>query len=108
MQQKDISITVLIDEDRYELHTYEREYRNVMVLIQDNLCPDDFGECGGQGRCCTCLAEVLNKNIELPAPHGNEAATLAKHHVTGTSKRLSCHLLIDKKLNGLVIKLCRE
>lgn len=79
-----------------------------MALIQDNLCPDDFGECGGQGRCCTCLVEVFNKNIELPALHGNEAATLAKHHVTGTSKRLSCHLLIDKKLNNLEIKLCRE
>lgn len=106
MQQNDISITVLIEEDKYELHTYEREYRNVMALIQDNLCPDDFGECGGQGRCCTCLVEVINKNLELPASGRNEAATLAKHHVTGTSRRLSCQLLIDKKLNNLVIKLC--
>lgn len=104
MQQKDINITVIINDDQFVLQTYAREYRNVMALIRDNLYPEDFGECGGQGRCCTCLVKVMNKDIELPVPDGNEAATLAKHHVTDPNIRLSCHLMPEKNMNNLILK----
>lgn len=33
----------------YYFRTYEFEYRNLMVLLKDKICLDDFGQCGGVG-----------------------------------------------------------
>lgn len=102
---KDIEITVFINEEKYVLHTYAREYRNVMALILDHIYPDDFGECGGQGRCCTCLTQVVSTDVELPVPDGNEVANLAKHQVTDPAMRLSCQLMLNNNLNNLILKI---
>ena len=104
-EEKNIEITVLINDEKYVLNTYTREYRNLMVLIRDNIYLDDFGECGGMGRCCTCLVEVINKDVELPIPDGNEAANLAKHQVTASHIRLSCQLMLEEKLNNLIVRI---
>lgn len=104
LRTKDIKITVLINEEQFILHTYPNEYRNAMALIRDHLFPDDFGECGGMGRCCTCMIQVVSKDVALPFPDRNEAANLAKHQVSDSPIRLSCQLMVDESLNNLIVR----
>ena len=43
--------------------THSREYFNLMTLLKDRIYPQDFGECGGVGRCGACLVNLKNDKI---------------------------------------------
>lgn len=74
-----------------------------MVLINEKIFVEDFGECKGIGRCGTCLVSVHSENeweIER-----NEASTLAKTGVEGTDWRLSCQIMIDERLEKAIVSI---
>lgn len=97
--QRPRDIKILIDYDGVttEVLTYEGEYRNLMVLIRDKVFFGYFGECGGQGRCGTCVVEIIDAPPELHRYERNEAMTLQKNDITDTKYRLACQIYIDKK-----------
>lgn len=100
-----IKITVTHEGSEYEISTFPNEYRSLMMLIYDRLCPDDFGECLGMGKCATCLVEVLGKNENVTAFDRNELTTLQKHGIHNPRFRLSCQLQIDENIHGLKFKI---
>ena len=97
-----IHFTVVEDGLLHEITTSPREYRNLMVLLNDNIYLENFGECGGQGRCATCVVQVEGCEA-LQQFERNEAATISKADVSGEHYRLSCQVLIDDLLNGTTI-----
>jgi 2Fe-2S ferredoxin len=54
-----ISLTILYSSEEYKIQTYAGEYRDLKCLIQDRLFTDDFGQCGGMGRCGTCIVGLV-------------------------------------------------
>lgn len=102
-----IQLKILYEGEEYIIHTYQREYRSLMHLIQDKLYPFDFGECGGMGRCATCQVRlgqpVVNNSMDR-----NESSTLSKFDVTDPTIRLSCQLLVDKELDNIPITVISE
>ena len=98
--QRSRDIKILIDHDGVttEVLTFEGEYRNLMVLIRDKVFFDYFGECGGQGRCGTCVVEIIDAPEDLRHYEGNEAVTMKKNDITDTRYRLACQIDIDKTL----------
>lgn len=100
-----LSITILYDDEEINVKTYPGEYRNLMVLISDHIYADNFGECGGMGRCATCMAEIIFSDATLSESDRNEYTTLSKYNITDTNIRLTCQLNIDESLNNLKVRI---
>jgi 2Fe-2S ferredoxin len=107
VDRKVITITILFAGDEYAVNTYPGEFRNLMVLINDSIYLDGFGECGGQGRCGTCrvrLQGITNENTMVR----NEESTLGKMGLIKHGIRLACQVLITDALDGATITIADE
>lgn len=104
-EQELIHFTILYGGDVYPVSCRRGSYRSLMVFLRDQFFPDAFGECGGMGRCGTCIVALRQAETANFQRHRNEAGTLAKMGVLEGSKRLSCQILIDESLQGAQIEL---
>lgn len=109
LDKQHISFTVWESGIKHNIHTYSHEYRNLMVLLNDRIFPDHFGECGGQGRCATCMVKLSGSDgLMQLEQHGNEKTTLLKNGVTEENYRLACQIAVNDWLNGAKITLVEE
>ena len=106
MMQREKNITLFIEYNgnRQTVETFAGEYRNLMVLIKDQLWVEGIGECGGMARCGTCMVELLNAGDNLAVTDQKEAAVIKRTATTQSVIRLSCQILVDESLDGLQIK----
>ena len=88
-----------------EISTYDSEYRSLMELISDQCYTDCFGDCGGMGRCGTCMVKTENYISDEKTDESNEQRTLTKNGITEPNIRLSCKIQIDEKLNGATFEI---
>lgn len=100
-----IYFTVLDNNAKQVIQTYDGEYRNLMFLLRDKLYLDGFGECGGVGRCATCVIEARGISGNSAIMERNEPVTLGAMGYRDDDKRLSCQLFITKDLNGAEIEI---
>jgi 2Fe-2S ferredoxin len=100
-----IEFTGLYQGQEYYFRSYENEYRNLMVFLKDKICPDDFGQCGGIGRCGTCLVNISNTPCTVDKSYRNEQNTLSKMGINDPATRLACQVEIDENLNNVTIEL---
>lgn len=107
-QRTEITFSLLYNGEEQTVKTYAHAYRNLMVLISNTVYLDYFGECGGMGRCGTCLVKILHTPTDLSLLDRNEKATLYKTGVSDPAVRLSCQLLITDFLQGAVIEILNE
>lgn len=98
-----IEFTACYQGQQYNLQTYENEYRNLMVLLKDNICPEDFGQCGGMGRCGTCLVKIPGLPYDSADSIKNEQAVLGKMGIVGNTIRLSCQIQVNEDLKDTVV-----
>jgi len=100
------NITVLVNYDgaQYKLQTFTNEYRSLMMLIYDRIFTEGFGECLGMGKCGTCLIEIISQRMEPTAYERNEDTNLLRAGQINGNIRLACQLIIDEKMDGLVVK----
>ncbi len=97
-----ISLTILYLSEEYEIQTFSGEYRDLKCLIQDRLFTDDFGQCGGMGRCGTCIVRIdgLKKASGFIR---NEATTLNRLASGIDNVRLACQIPVDEGLSNMTI-----
>ncbi|HQW42588.1 MAG: 2Fe-2S iron-sulfur cluster-binding protein [Chitinophagaceae bacterium] len=107
-ERNEISITIINDGEQYSVKTYLNQYRNLMVLLNNSIYLENFGECGGHGRCATCMVKVVGLKGTANTMERNEAATIGKAGLLDTSTRLSCQLLINADLDGAMIMIQGE
>jgi 2Fe-2S ferredoxin len=100
----DIHFTGSYEGRRHDLESYEHEYRNLMFLLKDKVFPEDFGQCGGAGRCGTCLVKITGMPGQNEKSVRNEENTLAKMGLTDPELRLSCQVEVDSGLNNVNIE----
>jgi len=105
---RDITLSLTYFTETISVTTYEGEYRNLMVLINEKIYVEDFGECKGIGRCGTCLVEVHGLGASANAMERNEKATLAKCAVKNKNLRLACQIMINNALHNASIKIVEE
>lgn len=104
VKDKDIQVKVIGSSGReFIINTYRGEYRNLMMLIYDQ-CYEDIGECKGIGLCGTCHVHVLRNAGLRESPDEKEQHTLGNSLQLKENSRLSCQIMIDEKINGLVVK----
>ena len=107
-QYRDIIFNLVYLDDTLTIKTYEGEFRNLMVLINEKLYVEDFGECKGIGRCGTCLIKAEGSNMETMELDRNEKSTLHKCAVKGENLRLSCQVMINSALHDATITIIEE
>jgi len=100
--QDQIIIKIVSEGQEHAINTCSNEYRSLMLLIKDKLYPDGFGECGGMGRCATCMVQ-LDPAKEIASMDRNESSTLLKRDIIDPSIRLSCQLFITASLQDCII-----
>jgi ferredoxin, 2Fe-2S len=98
-----IQFTLVEDEHQQLIETYSGEYRNLMMLLKDKLFREGFGECGGMGRCATCIIKTTGIKGRSALKERNEPATLSKLGYEDENIRLSCQLLITTDLENAEI-----
>jgi 2Fe-2S ferredoxin len=91
--------------EKITLNTYTNEYENLMELLNDNIFINNFGECKGIGKCCTCLIEIVSENFNILDVERNEHITLKKHNITNINKRLACQIMVDSNIHNLEISI---
>ena len=106
--KRDIIFSLTCLNETITVATYKGEFRNLMVLINEKIYVEDFGECKGIGRCGTCLVEVEGLGTSASVMERNEKATLAKCAIKKSNLRLSCQLMINDALNNATIKVVDE
>lgn len=100
-----IRFTVIENNSKQLIETYHGEYRNLMFLLRDKLYLDAFGECGGVGRCATCIIKASGISGNSVIKERNEPVTLSKMGYDDDCTRLSCQLFITKDLDGAEIEI---
>ena len=103
--RKSICFTVINNGTIRTIETYVHEYPNLMFLLRDKLFLDDFGECGGVGRCATCIIKLNDIKENALKKDRNEPATLAKLGYTAENIRLSCQLYVTTDLEDSQIEI---
>ena len=107
-RKRDINFTILHDGDQIQVATYEGEFRNLMMLINEKMYVEDFGECKGIGRCGTCLIIAEGLDNSASVMERNEKSTLQKCTAQYKNLRLSCQVMINESLQNAVIKIIEE
>lgn len=97
-----ICLTVFYSSEEYKIQTYTGEYRDLKCLIQDRLFTDDFGACGGMGRCGTCIVRISGL-CEDTGFLRNEATTLNRIAPGIDDIRLACQIPVDDALSNAII-----
>ncbi len=105
---RDIIFKLVYLDETITIATYEGEFRNLMVLINEKIYVEDFGECKGIGRCGTCLIEAEGLPVESMKMDRNEKSTLQKCAIQGKNLRLSCQVMINSALHDAIIKIVEE
>lgn len=100
-----IKFTVIVDGSEQIIETNIGKYRNLMSLLKDEFYLDPFGECGGVGRCATCIVKTSGITGNSAIKDRNEPTTLSKMGYKEDTIRLSCQLLITKDLEGSNIEI---
>lgn len=103
--RKKINFIVIDNNTNYTIETYVGEYPNLMFLLKDKLLLDDFGECGGVGRCATCIIKIKGIKGNSIKKERNEPATLSKMGFEEDDIRLSCQLYITSDLEECKIEI---
>ncbi|SOE23520.1 ferredoxin, 2Fe-2S [Spirosomataceae bacterium TFI 002] len=103
-----IKFTVIENGREFTFETHEGEYRNLMFLLRDNVYVDGFGECGGMGRCGTCVVKVKGLQGDALIKERNEPATLFKYGHVEEDIRLSCQILLTRDIENSVIEIIEE
>lgn len=103
-REKDITLFIEYNGSQQVVKTFANEYRNLMVLIKDQLWVEGIGECGGMARCGTCMVELMNAGEHLVLSDAKEAAVIGRNNTSGSTIRLACQILVDEKINGLRVK----
>jgi 2Fe-2S ferredoxin len=106
--QRDISFSLIYFDEEIKVDTYEGEFRNLMILINEKIYVEDFGECKGIGRCGTCLVEVNGLEMSAIPMDRNEKSTLQKCALKKPNLRLSCQIMINRLLQNATITIVEE
>ncbi|MBD0725152.1 hypothetical protein B6A10_08170 [Flavobacterium sp. L1I52] len=100
-----IHFTVIENGIKIPISTRHGRYPNLMFLLKDELMLESFGECGGVGRCATCVVKTKEIRGNSAIKDRNEPATLSKLGFHETNIRLSCQIYITADLNGAEIEI---
>lgn len=100
---KAYSVTIIMLSGQQRVVEFHRHaYKNLMELIVNELY-EDIGDCKGHAWCGTCHVEILSGELN-EQKNRDETMTLEKLTNTLPSSRLSCQIMVDELIDGMVFR----
>ena len=95
-----------ISHDGYEQDVHVASGTSLMHAAVDNGVPDILAECGGACSCATCHC-YIDETWLSKIPDADEVEVQMLDFVIDArpNSRLSCQIVIDDSLDGLVVRL---
>lgn len=103
-----IKFTIIDAEIKQTVESHAGEYRNLMFLLKDKMYLEYFGECGGLGKCATCVVKVIGLAGNSINKERNEPATLGRIGYADENIRLSCQIFITEDLDGAIVEILEQ
>jgi 2Fe-2S ferredoxin len=83
--------------------------RSIMQAARDQLAPYLIGECGGSCICASCHAYIDRRWLGLlPPVSRNEATMLDAISEARYNSRLTCQLIMEDRLDGVIVRIPPE
>lgn len=76
-----IEFIISCEGNERRVRAYPNEYRDLRELIVDQFNLETFGQCGGNGRCATCMVQI-----------------------SGAAQQLSCQVSVDDELANAMVR----
>lgn len=100
---KTYSVTIIMLNGEQRVVEFRRHaYNNLMELIVNELY-EDIGDCKGHAWCGTCHVEIVSGELD-EKKNRDETMTLEKLTNTLPSSRLSCQIMTDELIDGMVFR----
>ena len=100
---------IFVGKDGAEHAVSAHNGRSIMQAARDQLAPYLIGECGGSCICASCHAYIDFKWLgALPPVSRNEAAMLDAISGTRYNSRLTCQLIMEDRLDGIIVRIPPE
>ncbi|GAB3108594.1 2Fe-2S iron-sulfur cluster binding domain-containing protein [Aestuariicella hydrocarbonica] len=97
---------IYIDHNDTETEVEVENGANLMQAALDNMVSGILGDCGGDCACATCHVFVDSKwQDEIDAPSELEEDLLDGLIDPQPNSRLSCQIVMEDKLDGIVLRL---
>lgn len=101
-----MSRVIFVDRDGVEHTVTAQNGRSIMQAARDQLAPYLIGECGGSCICASCHAYIDSKWLGALAPVSrNEAAMLDAIAGVRYNSRLTCQLIMEDRLDGIIVRI---
>lgn len=79
---------------------------SLMRVAANHLVPGLVGECGGTMACATCHAYVEEPWASMVAPASEQERAMLEGCIeTRPSSRLTCQIMLDQSLDGIVVEI---
>jgi len=88
-----IDFTLITGNNEVPVKTHTGEYADLRLLIKQYINHDDFCQCGGMGRCATCMIAISSNSTRQEKP-----LNLLSKKNNNRSIKLSCQLALDDEL----------
>ena len=100
-----IEFKLLYSGEEYSLRTHWGEYRTLRLLINNKINIKDFGQCGGFGRCATCMIEICGAEGERSFLKKSEHTSVQRMIQGYSIVRFACQIPITDDLANVKIKI---
>jgi 2Fe-2S ferredoxin len=99
--------TITFVEHTGKAHQVEaQDGESVMRAASAHGVPGIFADCGGSMTCATCHVYLDPEWLELVGPASEEEATMLEMAVDPqANSRLSCQIIVEERLRGMVVNI---
>lgn len=105
IRNRNIEFTVIYFGEEHRIKTWWGEYKTLRLLLSNKLNISGFGQCGGMGRCATCLIEITDvcgSTGFLKRSEHTSLQTLIKDY---SIVRFACQIPVNDDLANVTIKI---
>jgi 2Fe-2S ferredoxin len=104
-----MSRIIFVDRDSLPHIVDAHNGRSIMQAARDRLASYLIGECGGSCICASCHAYIDSAWLRvLPPVSRNESDMLDSIEGVRHNSRLTCQLIMEDRLDGIVVRIPRE
>jgi ferredoxin, 2Fe-2S len=108
IRNRNIEFTVIYLGEEHRVQTWWGEYKTLRFLLSDKLNISRFGECGGMGRCATCLIEISNLNGSTTLLKRSEHTSMQRMIKSYSIVRFACQVQVNDDLANVTIKILKN
>ncbi len=108
IRNRNIEFTVVYLGEEHRIKTWWGEFKTLRLLLNNKLNISGFGECGGMGRCATCLIEITDVCSSTGFLKRNEHTFLQRMIKGYSIIRFACQIPVNDDLANVTIKILRH